>query len=61
MLGKYPHAAISLESKPKVQKTYQLKAICVYDSEYKVRMTQKMADEWGMPLCPCHEEPMQFE
>ena len=61
MLGKYPHAAISPESKPKVQRTYQLKAVCVYDSEYKVRMTQKMADDWGMPLCPCHEEPMQFE
>ena len=61
MLGKYPHAAISLESKPKVQKTYQLKAVCVYDDEYKVRMTQKMADDWGMPLCPCHKEPMQFE
>lgn len=61
MLGKYPHAAISLESKPKVQKTYQLKAVCAYDDEYKVRMTQKMADDWGMPLCPCHKEPMQFE
>ena len=60
-LGEYPHAAISIADKPKVQKTYQLKAVCVYDDEYKVRMTQKMADDWGMPLCPCHEESMQFE
>lgn len=60
-LGTYPHAAIAPSERPVVQKTYQLKAICVYDADYKVRMTQKMADDWGMPLCPCHEEPMEFE
>ena len=60
-LGAYPHAAIVPTERPVVQKTYQLKAICVYDADYKVRMTQKMADDWGMPLCPCHEEPMEFE
>lgn len=61
VLGPYPHAAILPTERPKVQKTYQLKAVCVYDDEYKVRMTQKMADEWGMPLCPCHKEQMTFE
>lgn len=60
-LGLYPHSKISIADKPKTQKTYQLKATCVYDPEYKVRMTQKMAEEWGMPLCPCHKESMEFE
>lgn len=55
-LGTYPHAAISVLSKPKVQKTYMVKIIpgdcneC--DPDYKLRMTEKWLDEAGAPLCP---------
>lgn len=55
MLGKYPHAAISLESKPKVQRTYMIRVKPVHcdecDPDYVIRMTQRWIDE-GMPLCP---------
>ena len=61
MLGKYPHAAISPESKPKVQRTYLLKYVCGQEPDYFLRITQTKIDEYGAPICPCHNEPMEQE
>ena len=57
-LGEFPHAAIRQEERPSVQKTYMLKLVCPHNDEYKLRLTQKMLDEFGAPLCPCHREEM---
>lgn len=57
-LGEFPHAAIRQEERPSTQKTYLLKLTCAHDDEYKLRMTRKMLDEYGAPICPCHREEM---
>ena len=60
-LGDYPHAKLNANTIPK-QSTRMLKLICAVDgldSEYKVRTTRKILDEYGAPLCPCHSEPME--
>ena len=61
-LGTFPHAALSGGEGPTVQKTYMLKLIDAVEPEsgMKLRMTQKMIDEFGMPLCGCHETPMEL-
>lgn len=59
-LGEYPHAKISIEDRPKVQKTYMLKVACVKDDEFFVRMTQSKLDDFGFPICPCHKEEMEL-
>lgn len=42
-------------------KNWQLKAVCaVQDEGQIVRITQKQADTYGMPLCGCHSEPMRL-
>lgn len=51
-LGTYPHSKISLSDLPKVQKTYMLKVVSKSEPDYKVRMTQKMIDEYGLPVDP---------
>lgn len=55
-LGVYPHAAISVDAKPVVQKTYMLKVVSKSEPDYKLRMTQKMIDEYGLPRDPWGEE-----
>lgn len=55
-LGVYPHAAISVDAKPVVQKTYMLKVVSKSEPDYKLRMTQKMIDEYGLPSDPWGEE-----
>lgn len=57
-LGEFPHAAIRQEERPIPQRTYMLKLVCQHDDEYKLRLTQKMLDEYGAPLCPCHRKGM---
>lgn len=57
-LGEFPHAAIRQEDRPTIQRTYMRKLVCPHDDEYKLRMTRKMLDEYGAPLCPCHREEM---
>lgn len=57
-LGEFPHAAIRQEERPTTQRTYMLKLVCQHDDEYKLRLTQKMLDEYGAPICPCHREEM---
>lgn len=42
---------------PKKQGTRMLKAECP-DTGYKVRLTRLWLDEYGAPLCPCHQRPM---
>lgn len=58
-LGTYPHAAINMGDRPTVQKTYYLKVQCPEDDEYFVRMTQTKIEEFGYPICPCHEKEME--
>lgn len=60
-LGKYPHAAINLADKPKVQKTYMRKVVCLSEPDYFIRMTEGKIEEYGTPICPCHHEPMELE
>lgn len=59
MLGKYPHAAISLESKPKVQKTYMLKFVSPEEPDFFVRMTKGKYEEYGAPRDPWGNEMEQ--
>lgn len=59
-LGEYPHAALSTTSKPgTVQTTRMLKVVCLNDTGYLVRMTQKWLDLYGPPACPCCDETME--
>lgn len=61
-LGDYPHGALMAGAPgadgPKKQGTRMLKVVCAEDEDYKVRMTRKMIDDYGVPKCPCHGEPM---
>ena len=57
-LGTYPHSAIRAEDKPKPQKTYLIKLVCQHDDDMKLRITQKMLDDFGYPLCGCHKQDM---
>lgn len=43
---------------PKKQGTRMLKVVCAEGSDFKVRTTRKMLDEFGAPLCPCHSAAM---
>jgi hypothetical protein len=61
-LGPYPHAALAQgdgADGPKKQGTRMLKVVCAEGSDYKVRMTRKMIDDFGLPVCPCHGVPMR--
>ena len=55
-LGVLPHEALDLSTRKK-QGTRMLKAECA-DCEYIVRLTRKMIDAHGCPICPGCEEPM---
>lgn len=61
-LGEYPHAALVNPGQgadgPKKQTTRMLKAECPEGSGYKVRLTRQWLEEFGAPICPCHEERM---
>jgi hypothetical protein len=61
-LGPYPHAALGRPMDgadgPKKQGTRMLKVECAEGSGYTVRTTRKWLDEYGAPLCPCHQETM---
>lgn len=61
-LGDYPHGALVNPGDgadgPKKQGTRMIKAECESGSGYKVRMTRQWIDEVGLPICPCHNEPM---
>lgn len=54
-LGKYPHSALRVAGKVKVQSTRMLKLECPQDG-YIVRTTAKWLDSLGYPSCPCGEE-----
>lgn len=56
VLGTYPHAAINLESKPKVQKTYLLRYVSPEEPDYFLRITQTKIDEYGAPRDPWGNE-----
>lgn len=62
-LGAYPHTKMVVGAKVKVQSTRMLKMVCAAPkpSEFIVRMTQKWLDEYGAPLCACHEKKMLTE
>lgn len=60
-LGPYPHVPLEpLMVQKKVQSTRMLKFTCE-ESGYIVRTTSKWVLEIGMPVCPCHMEPMTPE
>jgi len=58
-LGKYPHAAINLQDKPKVQKTYMLKFVSPEEPDFFVRMTASKLEEYGAPRDPWGNEMEQ--
>jgi len=64
ILGEFPSAAIvsgRAADSPKTQSTRMLKVVCQDEgSEFKVRMTRKMIDEVGFPICPCHDAEMEL-
>lgn len=53
-----------IEEKPEIKapasKNWQLKAVCQENDDYKVRFTKRIAEVYGMPLCPCHKKPLVF-
>lgn len=53
-----------IEEKPEIKaaasKNWQLKAVCQENEDYKVRFTKRIAEVYGMPLCPCHKKPLVF-
>lgn len=55
-LGEYPHAAITMEDRPTVQKTYYLKYVSPENSDYFVRVTATKVEEYGAPLDPWGNE-----
>lgn len=55
-LGAYPHAAITMEDRPTVQKTYYLKYVSPENSDYFVRVTATKVEEYGAPLDPWGNE-----
>ncbi|CCQ44630.1 putative uncharacterized protein [Pseudarthrobacter siccitolerans] len=60
-LGEYPHAALANAQGadgPKKQTTRMMKVECAEGSGYKARMTRQWLEEFGAPICPCHEERM---
>lgn len=46
--------------KAAASKNWQLKAVCRHNEDYKVRFTKRISEVYGMPLCPCHKEPLIF-
>jgi hypothetical protein len=61
-LGEYPHAKLAIPGEgadgPKKQSTRMMKVECAAGSGYKARMTRQWLEEFGAPICPCHEERM---
>ena len=57
-LGFYSSNSVKSTDQPSVQKTYLLKLVCQHDEVMKLRITQKMLDEFGYPLCGCHKQEM---
>lgn len=53
-LGKYPHSALKITGRGKVQSTRLLKAVCP-ECGYTIRVTAKWV-EVGLPTCPCGEQ-----
>lgn len=45
---------------PAAPRNWQLKAVCKHNDDMKVRLTTKIAETYGMPICPCHREHMIF-
>lgn len=58
-LGEYPHAAINVADKPKVQKTYMLKFVSPTEPDFFVRMTASKLEEYGAPRDPWGNEMEQ--
>ena len=51
-IGAYPHAAMKLKLRSKIQSTRLLKASCP-ECGYIIRVTAKWIEEAGLPTCPC--------
>ena len=61
-IGEYPHAKMNMDySTIKKQSTRLLKAICANNGEYKFRITKTIVNNYGLPNCPCCDEPMILE
>lgn len=61
-IGQYPHSKLNpnLVAK-KAQSTRMLKTECAEGSGYIARLTKKWVEEYGTPLCPCHQIEMELE
>lgn len=59
-LGEYPHARMKAVNNTRKQSTRMVKVFCPA-TDYKVRMTRKPIDEYGVPKCPCCDEPMVID
>jgi hypothetical protein len=58
--GEYPHAALSPRNRGKVAKTYLIKATAPCCGSV-LRLTQKVIDNSGLPLCGCSGEAISYE
>ena len=66
-VGEYPHSKFDVSKGKKKQTTRMVKVMCVNPDEpcgngnYKARMSRKLIAEFGCPVCPCCEWPMDTE
>ena len=57
-VGEYPHSSFDVSKRTKKQTTRMLKVMCVNDDtdcgngNYKARMSRKLIEEFGCPVCP---------
>lgn len=60
LVSKWNLETVKAEVKAAAPKNWQLKAVCVQNEDVKVRFTKRISEVYGMPLCPCHKQPMVF-
>jgi len=61
-LGPIPHSKLNPKMNPKKKDgTRMIKIICVNETGYNVRMTQKWIDEAGLPVCACCDAVMKID
>lgn len=60
VIGQYPHSKLDpTQVAKKKQSTRMIKTECTEGSGYIARLTKKWIEEYGAPICPCHNEPME--
>lgn len=65
-VGEYPHSSFDVSKSRKKQTTRMIKVMCVSDNEfcggghYKARMSRKLIEDFGCPVCPNCGEQMDY-